>query len=133
MTPTRREALQGVAALAATRIDAADYDLSNVEEWDTRPGTFAGGEFTAAGGRGSAETGFTSVVFEPEDFDAHTARIHYDETFGVTIDVGHTAEDRDLYLGSLIHFDADTAREFAAAIYEAAEVLDAYEEAHTDE
>ena len=125
---TRREALEGVAALAAARWTAEGYDPADVAEWrDLGSDDFRTIELDAQGGRGSAEMPFSRVEVNAGNVDEHTAYVRYDDYNDVSIEIAH--ESNDVYLGMLTHFDERGPRALAAAIYQAAGELERRREA----
>jgi hypothetical protein len=136
MTLTRREALQGVAALAATRFEGTERDLEHVEEWhplgrgswmlEAPDATDAGGRIEAPHVDAGVELGAQAPAW---------ANVWYADPDGVSLGVERERDADDVYVSAQATFDTDAARELAATIYQAAEELDRRREieAETDD
>jgi hypothetical protein len=118
----RREFMNGVAAIAATRWDNEEYDIENAENWDTMEGgSYTTGKFDPSAMRASGEGSVASWSIDPSEFDERVVEVYYD-TSGVHVSMEGNSDG--LYGGALGQFDPEEAKQLAAAIYQAAEMYD---------
>ncbi|MFB6068618.1 MAG: hypothetical protein ABEJ90_01665 [Halobacterium sp.] len=123
------DGIDGLREIVRRRQCEADYDLSNVDEWDPMgTGHYRGAKLTPQQMWGSADTQFASFGVEPEDVPEQFLEVWYSDSLGVAVNLCAYGEDR-LHFGQLATFDPDDARELAAAIYQAAEELERRREA----
>ena len=121
----RRRFIEAVAALAATRWEAEGYDPADLDGWEPmEPGTYTTGEFTPSLLITSGEGSAGRWLIEDADLDARSLEIHYDSG-GVKLSFEGTSDA--LRGGMLAEFQPEQARKAAAALYQAAEELDARE------
>lgn len=111
------EAREAAEARARGRLDAEDYDLENVDEWEPMGSSYQTGSFGFKSASASGRTGRATWEFEPEDFDDRTAVVWYNADGLRVILEAAGPEARSGFSAGL---DAEQAKEFAAAIYQAA-------------
>jgi hypothetical protein len=133
---TRPEAMQGVAALAATRFEGTERDMSDVDEWpplgheswfvDAPDAIDAEGHIEAPHVTAGVDIGADAPAWP---------NVWYKDSEGVGVGIERERDADDVYLSASATFDTDAARDLAAAIYRAAEELDTrreLENANTD-
>ena len=114
----RREFVAAVAALAATRLkDEGGADDGDHQE-AMENGLYTTGSFTPTGMWTSGEGTVASWLVEPESLDEMELEVSYDAT-GILLSIEGRGDD--VRGGVLGEFDRETAREAAAALYQAAE------------
>lgn len=119
---TRREYLGGVAAAAIARWEDEDYSLENVEEWDPIDGgIYTTGEFSPGYLRTSGDGVYSSWGVEDDDLQDRSLVVFYDRD-GVNVTM--EGEGDNVYGGALTELDTEEAKEFAAAVFQAAEELE---------
>lgn len=128
---TRRQYLGALAAAAAASWEDADYDIENVDEWGDKIEHVNIGSFGLSLFRSNADLGYSGFLVENDSVEEPTAEVWYDGD-GVTVSLEADLADGH-YSGSAGEFDPDEAREFAVAIYQAAEELERWQEAIGDE
>ena len=123
---TRRQHLGGVAALAATRSENDDYDIENVESWDSlKGGTYTTGTLTPQQLTTSGEGTVSGWLLEDYDFTDRTMEVFYDpDAVHLTLE----AQGKDLRGGGLTGLTTNQARDLAASLFQAAEELDRQQE-----
>lgn len=114
----RRTYMEGVASLAAARWAGEDYDIENVDEWDAPDGLYTTGEFAPESLRGDGRGQIGEWCIRDRDLTDRTVTTCYDER-GVNLFV--EGSGGELSTGCSIKIAPDTAKELAAALYQAAE------------
>lgn len=118
----RREFIEGVAALTATRWDAEGHDPENIEEWaPTEPGTYTTGEFSPVYLSTSGSVPGGEWLLEDSDFTERSIQVFYDQR---KVNLGVSGEGEGIDGGLLAELNPDQARELGAALYQAAEELE---------
>lgn len=128
---TRRGYLGALAAGATVNWENAEYDIENVDEWGEKIEHVNIGSFDPSAFRSDADLGCSGFLVENDSVERPTAEVWYDNG-GVTVSLEADLVDDD-YAGNAGEFDPDEAREFAVAIYQAAEELERWREAIDDE
>lgn len=120
---TRRGYLGGVAAAAVARWEDEEYDLENVEEWDPMDThSFTTGEFTPEAAGTNGEAPYSGWMVEDDVLNERKATVFYDAD-GVTVSIGGDSDD-GMWFGSHVEFTPADAKEYAAAVFQAAEELE---------
>lgn len=123
----RRDYMAAVASAAAGVRLAEGNDLENVDEWEELAGTYETGSFAPELYYASGFGNLGSYHVDPEDVDELVLSVFYDSN-NVNLNVEGERGD-ELTSGALVGLSTDEAREVAAAIYAAAEELDARRDA----
>jgi len=119
---TRREAMNGVAALAASRWAADGLDIEDADEWEPPTGgSYDTGMFEPDGISTSGHGQVADWLLEDADFTDRTLKVFYDDG-EVHLTMEGSADD--VRAGALATLTTEQARELGAALYQAGEELD---------
>ena len=128
---SRREYMGAVAAAAATRLDNEEYDIENADQWEPLSGgTYQIGQFTAQMLTASGQGAVGGWLVERGVLDDCLVEVFY-STDGITVALEGDAGDVRASTGA--ELAPDQAREIGAALYQAAEELEARRAADSGE
>lgn len=116
----RRGYMSAVAALAATKWAAADYDIEDAEEWKPATGGhYFTGRFAPSAIDSTSQNSTHLLEFRDGDFSDRVLNVQYDEDHVNVVIEGRA--DGGVCAGALAELSPEQAKELAATIYMAAE------------
>jgi len=119
---TRREAMNGVAALAASRWAADNLDIEDADEWEPpTDGIYTTGAFAPAGISTSGNGQVADWLLEDADFTDRTLKVSYGHC---EVQLSMEGRADAVRAGALASLTPEQARELGAALYQAGEELD---------
>jgi hypothetical protein len=117
----------GVRARVAGRWDAAEYDISNVDDWpELGSGTFTIEQLPTEGFSSSGETGVAGWVFDGDDVADRTTTVYYARD---GVHVGLEGENESTRVSVEARLSPEQARQLGAALYQAGEELERWQAA----
>jgi hypothetical protein len=119
---TRREAMNGVAALAASRWAADGLDIADADEWEPPTGgSYETGTFEPDKILTSGNGQVADWMLDDADFTDRTLEVFYDDG---EVHLAMDGSADAVRAGALATLTTEQARELGAALYQAGEELD---------